>query len=105
MLKKSLLALLLVLFGNQLALSGPVHKSGANAAYQLVQQNPSISLLDVGTSQGFRQFRLAGAALVPNDNLLACERELPGDRPTLVDCEVGHCSAQVVDYLARRGYL
>lgn len=104
MLKKSLLALLLVVFGNQLALAGPVHKLGANAAFQLIQQNPSIFLLDVRTTQEYQQYRLAGATLIPLGDLLARERELPEGRPILVYCEVGHRSAQVADYLARRSF-
>ena len=104
MLKKLLLALLLVALGTQAALAGPVHKLDANEAYQLLQQNPSVFLLDVRTPQEFQQYRLANANLIPIDTLLARERELPADRPILVYCEVGHRSEKVAGYLAQKGY-
>jgi rhodanese-related sulfurtransferase len=104
MLKNLLLASLLIVFGNQIVLAAPVRRITANQAYQLLQQNPSVFLLDVRTPEEFQKYRLAGAILIPIDNLLARERELPGDRPILVYCEVGHRSAQVAGYLARRGY-
>ncbi|NIQ08628.1 MAG: rhodanese-like domain-containing protein, partial [Gammaproteobacteria bacterium] len=48
--------------------------------------------------------RLQGARLIPIDQLVARIGELPKDRPILVYCAVGSRSAQVVNYLARRGF-
>ena len=90
MLKILLLAALLIVFGNQVVIAAPVK---CPPAYQLLQQTPSVFLLEVRSSETLQNYRLAGVNLIPIDNLLARERELSGDRPILVDCEVGHCSA------------
>jgi rhodanese-related sulfurtransferase len=73
-------------------------------AYQLVAQNQDLYLLDVRTPAEYRQARLEGARLIPIDQLANRINELPSNRPILVYCAVGSRSAQVVNYLARRGY-
>ena len=73
-------------------------------AFQLVEQRKEVFLLDVRTLGEYRQARLEGARLIPIDQLVKRISELPVDRPILVYCAVGSRSAQVVNYLARRGY-
>ena len=73
-------------------------------AIALIGQRSDIYLLDVRTPGEYRQTRLDGAHLIPIDQLMQRLAELPGDRPILVYCAVGSRSAQVVNYLARRGY-
>ena len=73
-------------------------------AYQLVEKREELFLLDVRTFGEYRQARLAGARLIPIDQLGKRLSELPIDRPILVYCAVGSRSAQVVNFLARRGY-
>lgn len=73
-------------------------------AYGLVNNNDNLYLLDVRTPGEFQQARLEGAQLIPIDQLVNRISELPKDRPILVYCAVGSRSAQVVNYLARRGY-
>ena len=73
-------------------------------AYKLVTQNHDLYLLDVRTPAEYRQARLEGAMLIPIDQLVNRINELPSNRPILVYCAVGSRSAQVVNYLARRGY-
>ena len=73
-------------------------------AYSMVVKHDSLYLLDVRTPGEFQQARLAGASLIPIDQLLNRLPELPKDRPILVYCAVGSRSAQVVNYLARQGY-
>ena len=72
-------------------------------AYTLVTQNHELFLLDVRTPAEYRQARLEGAQLIPIDQLVNRINELPSNRPILVYCAVGSRSAQVVNYLSRRG--
>lgn len=73
-------------------------------AYTLLSQRSDLYLLDVRTLGEFQQARLEGARLIPIDQLVQRLAEVPRDRPILVYCAVGSRSAQVVNYLARRGY-
>lgn len=73
-------------------------------AFNLLQKRQDVYLLDVRTPQEYLQFRLANAHLIPIDQLTQRLGELPKDRPILVYCAVGSRSAQVFNYLARRGY-
>ncbi len=74
------------------------------AAYNLVKQRDDLFLLDVRTLGEYQQARLDGARLIPIDQLVKRLAEVPRNRPILVYCAVGSRSAQVVNYLARRGY-
>lgn len=73
-------------------------------ALDLIGQRSDLYLLDVRTLGEYQQFRLAGARLIPIDQLAARLAEVPKNRPVLVYCAVGSRSAQVVNYLARQGY-
>lgn len=73
-------------------------------AFTLLSQKPGLYLLDVRTPGEYQQLRLDGARLIPIDQLVQRLAEVPRDRPILVYCAVGSRSAQVVNYLARRGY-
>lgn len=73
-------------------------------AYSMLNQRDGLYLLDVRTPEEFSQARLAGASLIPINQLLSRLAEVPKDRPILVYCAVGSRSAQVVNYLARQGY-
>lgn len=73
-------------------------------AYGMLVKHDSLYLLDVRTPGEFQQARLEGASLIPIDQLLNRLPEVPRDRPILVYCAVGSRSAQVVNYLARKGY-
>lgn len=92
-------------------LMNPVFASAAVArnlspgdAFTLVNKNDRLYLLDVRTLGEYQQVRLKGASLIPIDQLVKRLAEVPKDRPVLVYCAVGSRSAQVVNYLARRGY-
>jgi rhodanese-related sulfurtransferase len=73
-------------------------------AFTMLGQRRDLYLLDVRTPAEYREFRLAGARLIPIDQLPGRLSELPRDKPILVYCAVGSRSAQVVNYLARQGY-
>jgi rhodanese-related sulfurtransferase len=73
-------------------------------AASLLEQRDDVFLLDVRTLGEFQQVRLKNARLIPIDQLVKRLAEVPKNRPVLVYCAVGSRSAQVVNYLARRGY-
>ncbi len=73
-------------------------------ASSLIDQRKDLYLLDVRTLGEYQQVRLDGARLIPIDQLVKRLAEVPKNRPVLVYCAVGSRSAQVVNYLARRGY-
>ena len=70
----------------------------------MVRQRSDLYLLDVRTPGEYQQARLAGAQLIPIDQMMKRLAEVPKDRPILVYCAVGSRSSQVVNYLARQGY-
>lgn len=94
----------LLLGGASLATANLARSIAPNDAQALLKQRNNIYLLDVRTPQEFQQGRLAGARLIPIDQIIQRLGELPKDRPILVYCAVGSRSAQVFSFLARRGY-
>lgn len=76
----------------------------AGEAQRLLKQTPTVYLLDVRTLGEFMQKRIAGAHLIPIDQLQSRVAELPKDRTIVVYCEVGSRSELVAGYLARLGY-
>lgn len=76
----------------------------AQEAFSLIDQRNELFLLDVRTLGEYQQVRLEGAQLIPIGQLIKRLDEVPKDRPILVYCAVGSRSAQVVNYLARKGY-
>ncbi len=81
-----------------------VQNIDATTARKMLQENEDVFLLDVRTSQEYLQVRLAGAHLIPIDEVLARSAEIPEDQPLLVYCAVGARSSKVSEYLARQGY-
>ena len=95
---------LLVLLASQAVFAAGPANLGPDESFRLVQQRGDLFLLDVRTPMEYQQFRLANATLIPIDQLMNRMSELPHDRPILVYCAVGSRSAQVVNYLVRRGF-
>ena len=104
--RKSILviAATVLLCGVSLAAAAVTRNIDSDGAFALLKQRPDIYLLDVRTPEEYRQFRLANARLIPIDQVTRRLTELPRDRPILVYCAVGSRSAQVCNFLARRGY-
>lgn len=98
-----LLALALVLLAQPLSAAVSRNLS-APEARSLLQRDGRVFLLDVRTPEEYRQVRLEGARLIPIDELLRRQDEIPADRPVLVYCAVGSRSSQVANYLARQGH-
>lgn len=76
----------------------------ANDANNLLKQTPTVFLLDVRTLGEFMQKRIAGAHLIPIDQLQNRIAEIPKNQTILVYCEVGSRSELVAGYLTRLGY-
>jgi len=73
-------------------------------AVDLLKERQNVYRLDVRTPQEYQQAHLDGAHLIPIDQVERRLAELPKDRPILVYCAVGSRSAQVFNFLVRRGY-
>jgi len=91
-----------------LALSGPAWGASvidlpADQAWRKLQGEP-VYLLDVRTLPEYQQVRLADAHLIPINDFLARESEVPTDRSVLVYCAVGARSQKVAAYLAGKGH-
>lgn len=102
--KKLTLVLLLVGLMLASAYAAVVQDIDSPTARKMLKENLDIYLLDVRTPQEYFQVRLAGSHLIPIDKLIARIAEVPTDRPLVVYCAVGSRSAQVAEYLARKGY-
>ena len=95
-----LLLILLPVYAN----AAVARNLSSQEAYAMVGQRGDLFLLDVRTPGEYQQARLDGARLIPIDQFVKRLAEVPKDRPVLVYCAVGSRSAQVVNYLARKGY-
>jgi rhodanese-related sulfurtransferase len=99
-----LVTLICVLSATQV-IAGVARNISPPEAYQLIQERgEGLFLLDVRTPGEFREIRLAGARLIPIDQLLKRIQEVPKDKAVLVYCAVGSRSSQVVGYLTRIGF-
>jgi len=99
-----ILAVLLLIVPVTFALAAPYSNLKPGEASEMLQKRPDVYLLDVRTPQEYRDSRIDGATLIPIDNFLARQQEVPRDRPVLVYCAVGSRSSQVAGYLAQQGY-
>ncbi len=86
------------------ALAAQVRDISPAEARELMGATPAPFLLDVRTPGEFMQVRIAGAKLIPIDQLIARLGEIPQNRPLLIYCAVGSRSSQVAGYLAQKGY-
>lgn len=93
-----------LLVGAALAAAAVVRNVSPPDAFALFKERQNLYLLDVRTPAEYLQVRLAGAHLIPIDQVMQRLGELPKDRPILVYCAVGSRSAQVLNLLARRDY-
>lgn len=96
------LLLCLLLLPLDSSLAAPGKNLSVGEARQMLQKNPQLFLLDVRTPEEYSRGRIEGGRLIPIDQLVARQGEIPEDRPILVYCAVGSRSSQVADYLATR---
>ncbi|HEY3308027.1 MAG TPA: rhodanese-like domain-containing protein [Desulfuromonadaceae bacterium] len=73
-------------------------------AKSLLDKKKNMYVLDVRTPQEFSQARLAGAVLIPVNELEHRLGEIPKERAILVYCTVGARSKPAADLLSQRGY-
>ncbi|MDF1580809.1 MAG: rhodanese-like domain-containing protein [Desulfuromonadales bacterium] len=99
-----LVAGMMVLLAVSLGQAQVVKNISAAEAYQLLQRDARVFLLDVRTAQEYFDLRLKSARLIPIDQVVQRRAEVPQDRPVLVYCAVGSRSAQVANYLSRSGH-
>jgi len=78
----------------------------ADEALQILKDNPDAVLLDVRTEQEFISGHIAGAVLIPVDEISARIAELPDDfaAPIIVYCRSGNRSATAARMLIEAGY-
>lgn len=86
------------------AVAAPVRNASPAEIRELLRTNTQAFLLDVRTPGEYMQLRLAGAHLIPIDQVVARIAEIPKNRPVVVYCAVGARSSQVANYLAQVGY-
>lgn len=75
----------------------------ADAARRLAAADPPL-LLDVRTPHEHRLASVAGAVLIPMDEITRRVDELDPDRPVVVMCHHGIRSLSVAHYLIGRGF-
>jgi len=101
---RSLTLLLALLAGLAVPAAAGARDLSVPEALELLRKDSRVYLLDVRTPGEYLQERLEGAHLIPIDQLVRRQGELPKDRPILVYCTVGARSSQVVRYLSAQGY-
>lgn len=80
-----------------------VHLSPADGHAALAAE-PDLCVLDVRTPREYAQHRIAGALLVPIQDLQARVRELDPKQKYLVTCEHGVRSRMACDFLVSLGF-
>jgi len=103
MLKHLLSQALVLLFLSLPVLAAPARDISPAEARELLASKPEVLLLDVRTAGEYMQARIAGARLIPIDQVIARLGEIPKNKPVLVYCAVGSRSSQVAGYLAQQG--
>lgn len=73
-------------------------------AQKLLQENPKLGVLDVRTPHEYRSHRVAGAKLLPVQELADRWQELDAESEWLVLCEHGGRSAFACELLGQAGF-
>ena len=84
---------------------GAYHRVTAAEARQLLQDDPSIILIDVRTPQEYADKHIPGSRLIPNETIQG--EPLAGiskDSKIMVYCRTGHRSRLAADKLIQMGY-
>ncbi|KAF0219433.1 MAG: rhodanese y domain superfamily [Geobacteraceae bacterium] len=86
------------------AIAAGYRNIGSVEAKALLAKNKNVFLLDVRTSEEYRQAHLHGSVLIPINELERRVAEIPRDRTIVVYCAVGSRSVPVAGFLAGKGY-
>jgi rhodanese-related sulfurtransferase len=73
-------------------------------AKALLDKDKNVFLLDVRTSQEYRQGRLSGAVLIPVGEIERRVQEVPKNKTIVVYCAAGSRSKSAADFLVQHGY-
>lgn len=73
-------------------------------AHDVLQKNPAVQVLDVRTPPEYEMYRIAGAMLVPIDEIEARHQELDPETTYLVTCEHGMRSVATCEFLTAMGF-
>lgn len=86
--------------------SSSVTKITAKEAKEMIDQDSSITILDVRTSEEYRTGHIEGAILLPDTDILEKAEETIADKSAtiLVYCRSGRRSALAAEDLAQLGY-
>jgi rhodanese-related sulfurtransferase len=103
MMKKLLLAMVMVCLAWTLALAGAKDIT-AKEAKALMEKNKNVFLLDVRTPQENSQGKLPGTVLIPINEIERRIAEVPKNKTIMVYCAVGSRSKPVAEFLSRSGY-
>jgi rhodanese-related sulfurtransferase len=98
------ITLMLAILCGSFSLAVAASNIDAQAAQRLLKERRDVYLLDVRTPGEYQQMRLADAHLIPIDQVTRRIDEIPKNRPVIIYCAVGSRSAQVFNFLARKGY-
>ena len=98
------ITLMLAIICGSFSLAVAASNIDVQAAQRLLKERRDVYLLDVRTPGEYQQMRLADAHLIPIDQVTRRIDEIPKNRPVIIYCAVGSRSAQVFNFLARKGY-
>jgi rhodanese-related sulfurtransferase len=101
--KRFIILLFTLTMLGSIAVAAPVRDITSLDARRIIAEEKPY-LLDVRTPEEFRQARLQGAVLIPVNEIIARQGEIPHDRTILVYCAVGSRSGAVANYLAEHGF-
>lgn len=73
-------------------------------AHDILQENSAIQILDVRTPPEYEMYRIAGAMLLPIDQIEARHHELDPEATYLVTCEHGMRSVATCEFLMALGF-
>lgn len=104
MIRKFIIAVLMVASLAATALAAPYRNIGSAEAKALLDTKRNVFLLDVRTPDEYRQARLSGSVLIPINEVERRIAQIPKGRPVLIYCAVGSRSGLVAGYLTQRGY-
>ena len=84
---------------------GAYHRVTAAEAKQLLQDDPSIILIDVRTPQEYADKHIPGSRLIPNETIQRDPlADISKESNIMVYCRTGHRSKLAADKLIQMGY-
>lgn len=96
----------IVVFNNQDASKGRYMKISAKEAYQIMNNNNEVVIIDVRTQEEYDEGHIKGALCIPNETITSqINDELPNkQQEILVYCRSGNRSQQAANKLIDLGY-